>query len=431
MDSREYRTLTIKEYDRLYIKPYRDLDRYIISNEDAVYLQTVVVDNSPVFAFGNRCLVAQQWVGVIELPEFTIEILPKLYGYVSEKELRDVLVRMLLVSQQNTSVKQFRGSVSMKKNSLSEMLIYSFIAELQIYVQSGLQYSYKKVSGNIDKVKGQIVFSQQLKRNVLSPTRFYCKYSKYVDDNDMNQFFKLCLMTMRELTRDTSNMKAIEELLLSFHDIEDISKDKALRFQPEFNSTNNRTKEAYIYGKMFLNSVYATMSAGDTQIYTMLFDMNQLYELFVYRVARLVFGNKITYQKRGDYMVSRNSDGKKFIGLRPDLSLKINEEEQWIIDTKWKLPKTFAKESDIYQMNAYSTGIRNVSKVVLLYPRYFKQTHLVEYYTLLSAVGSETPLEIRFIDLLKCLQWDQFLKDFKKMFGTSDILQADNVDAVI
>lgn len=408
------RILTIKEFDRLNIRQKRDLDKNTISEEDAFYMQSTVVDKSPVFSMGNRCLIAQQWVGVIELPDYTIEILPKLYGHVTTEELRDILIRMLLISRQNASIKQFKGSVTTKKDSVAEMLIYTFLRELQEYVQSGLQYSYRRVEKNLDKIKGRIVINQQLNKNILIPTRFYCRYSKYVDNNMLNQFFKTCLVMMRQVTRDYSNLQMIEELLLSFIDIDELDKEQAIKFEPEFNSINARAKEPYQYGKLFIHNLFATMSAGNTQIFTMLFDMNKLYELFIYRVSRIVFGNKITYQKRGDYMVSRNRDGKKFIGLRPDLTLRVNETEQWIIDTKWKLPQSFAKESDIYQMNAYSTGIRNVSKVILLYPKYTDKWHLVEYYTLLS--NMKTPLEIRFIELEKCLHWDVFIKDFKEMF---------------
>lgn len=406
--------LTIKEFDRLNIRQKRDLDKNTISEEDAFYLQSTVVDKSPVFSMGNRCLIAQQWVGVIELPDFTIEILPKLYGHMTTGDLRDILIRMLLISRQNASIKQFKGSVSTQKDSVAEMLIYTFLRALQEYVQSGLQYSYRRVEKNLDKIKGRIIINQQLNRNILTPTRFFCRYSKYVDNNTLNQFFKTCLVMMKRVTRDNSNLQVIEELLMSFIDIDELDRDQAINYDPEFNSINVRAKEPYQYGKLFIHNIFATMSAGNTQIFTMLFDMNQLYELFIYRVSRIAFGNKVTYQKRGDYMVSRNRDGKKFIGLRPDLTLRVNDTEQWIIDTKWKLPQSFAKESDIYQMNAYSTGIRNVSKVILLYPKYTDKLHLVEYYTLLS--NMKTPLEIRFIELEKCLHWDSFIKDFKEMF---------------
>lgn len=71
---------------------------------------------------------------------------------------------------------------------------------------------------------------------------------------------------------------------------------------------------------------------------------------------------EVTYQKMGRYMVSRDSDGKKFISLRPDLTVHVSENKQWIIDTKRKLPGRFAKESDVLQRNTYSMSIRDVKK---------------------------------------------------------------------
>lgn len=407
------KTISIREYDKLHIRPDRDLERNIISASDAAYLQSVVVDNSPVFSFGNRCLIAQQYVGVIELPDFSIEILPKIYGEVDSEKLRDVLIRMLLVAHQTSSIRQFKASVASKKNSLSEIVIQSFLRELQLYVDSGLQHEYSKISRNINKVKGQILFSQQLKRNVLAPTRFYCRYSKYVADNEINRFFKTCLEEMAIITRDSQNQRMIEELLPFFEGVIAVDSEIALNYRITFNSINIRAKDAYTYGRMFLEHVHSTLNSGTTKVYTMLFNMDQLYELFVYRVASIVYGNKITYQKMGSYMVERVSDGKRFIRLRPDLTLKITNDEQWIIDTKWKLPGRFAKESDVYQMNAYSAGIRNVSKVILLYPRVSKSDHLVGYYQLLSSVGDPRPLEIKLIDLMECLSWTDFLKSFK------------------
>ena len=408
--------LSIREYDKLHIRTERDLEHNAISMSDAVYLQSVVMDNSPVFSHGNRCLIAQQYVGVIEMPDFTIEILPKIYGEVDNDRLREVLVRMLLVAHQTNSIRRFKASVATKTNSLSEVVIQSFLYELKTYIDSGLQYEYKKVSQNLNKVKGQIVFSQQLRRNVLAPTKFYCRYSKYVVDNELNQFFKTCLLEMARYSRDVQNIRMIDDLIPSFEGISEIESQKVLGYGIGFNSINARAKEAYIFGRMFLENLSATMSAGATQVYTMLFNMDHLYELFVYRVASLVFGNRVTYQKMGNYMVSRDLDGKKFVSLRPDLTLKISDQEQWIIDTKWKIPGRFAKESDVYQMNAYSTGIKNVSKVILLYPRVSRSDHLVGYYTLLSSVGHQKKMEIKLIDLLECLSWNDFLKSFKKSF---------------
>lgn len=413
-------TLTICEYEKLYVRHTRDLKKKIISENDASYLQQIVIDNSPVFTFGNRCLVAQKWVGVVTLPDYSIEILPKVFDEASVEKSRDVLVRMLLVAHLSTNIRQMPASLSMKKNSLMEMLIETFLIELQSYVGSGLQHDYKKVSKNIKKVKGKILFNQHINRNAWNPTHFYCRYSKYQEDHELNQFFKACLLCMDVATNDIQNKKKIEELLPVFHYVSNISKEEALNLNIEFTPINIRAEEAFKYGSMFLGNIYATLNSGSTKIYSMLFDMNLLYETFIYRAAFAVFGNRVTYQRKAGYVISRNADDKKFICMRPDLTVKSKDGTEIIIDTKWKIPKNFAKESDIYQMNAYSTSSTRVSKVFLLYPHLDSTEKMIGKYTFLLGNGHTRVLEIKTIDITKVLSWNDFLNDLRTVINESN-----------
>lgn len=406
-------TLTICEYDKLYIRQNRNLNKKIISEKDAAYLQQIVIDNSPVFAFGNRCLVAQKWVGVVALPDYSIEILPKIFTEATAEKSRDILVRMLLIAHLSTNIRQLPASLSMKKHSLMEMLIETFLVELQTYVDSGLQHDYKKVTQNITKVKGKILFNQHINKNAWNPTHFYCRYSSYQEDTGLNQFFKACLLCMATATNDIWNKKKIDELLSSFYYVSSITREDALNLNIEFTPINIRAEDAFKYGKMFLENIYATLNAGTTKIYSMLFDMNLLYETFIYRAALTAFGNRVTYQKKAGYVVSRNSDSKRFICMRPDLTIKSDDGTEIIVDTKWKIPNKFAKESDIYQMNAYSTSSHKVSKVVLLYPYLDSTGKMVGKYTFLLANSNTRVLEIKTIDITKVLVWNDFLKDLR------------------
>ena len=168
---------------------------------------------------------------------------------------------------------------------------------------------------------------------------------------------------------------------------------------------------------MFLENIYATLNAGATKIYSMLFDMNLLYETFIYRAALTAFGNRVTYQRKAGYVVSRDADAKRFICMRPDLTVKANDVTEIIIDTKWKIPNKFAKESDIYQMNAYSTSSNKVSKVVLLYPHLDSTEKMVGNYTFLLGNGHARALEIKTIDITKVLTWNGFLKDLRTVIN--------------
>ena len=130
-------TIVIKEYDELHIKDKRDITKNAISKEDAISLQSIIMDEEPVFKWGFKKLIAQHWVGTISLGDLNIEILPKLYGSVSEEQLRAVLTRIILVSHQKPSAREIPGSTKLDKNSLIEILIDTFLSSLEKYVQEG------------------------------------------------------------------------------------------------------------------------------------------------------------------------------------------------------------------------------------------------------------------------------------------------------
>lgn len=93
-----------------------------------------------------------------------------------------------------------------------------------------------------------------------------------------------------------------------------------------------------------------------------------IFELFMFKAIRQVYGSRVHYQSGNNYLVHSVDSGRNYIRLRPDIAI-YSDSGNYIIDTKWKMPISFAKESDIYQMNAYSTGIGKVERVFLLYPK--------------------------------------------------------------
>ena len=294
------------------------------------------------------------------------------------------------------------------------MLIDTFLNNIDKYVKEGLQHSYKKIEHNINRVKGRILFGKQFSKNVLDPTKFWCRFSKFTDDNEINRFLKLCLIQMYKVSNDNQNKRRIKYFLPVFDSIATISKEKVLSKPIVFNSTNHRAEEAYRYGLLFLNNIFSTLSAGNTFINMMLFNMNDLYELFIYRVTKMVFGNNAIYQMRGNYLLERDSDAKKYVGLRPDITIKKTSGFLDIIDTKWKIPKNFAKEADVYQMNAYSSSIKNVERIILLYP-YVSKESIIDDYSFVDLSGKKRHLHIRTIDLMLVLNWKIFLSEFKKI----------------
>ena len=409
--------LSILEYDKLYIRPKRDLSNNVISEQDAIILQRLIRDNQPIFKWENRCLIAQHWVGVIDLPGFSIEILPKIAQKVDTDLCRDILTRMLLVTHSSFVMLKLPSSIKCNRNGLKEVLISLFLDALETYIKSGIINSYQKVQSNTEVIKGRILFSKQFKENALAPTRFYCRYSKYISNNSINQFFMSCLLQMSYVSRDNNNLQRIKIAKQCFVDVDIMDVRKALGRKLSFNSINHSAAEAYDLGYMFLSSNFLALSAGNISINSMLFDMNKLFETFMFRAIRQVYGGKAHYQSRCNYMVEQINNGKNFVKLRPDIIIN-NNSGNYIIDMKWKMPKSFPKESDVYQMNAYSTAIANIKKVFLLYPKTSNSDILTGDYLLKSCVSENRNFGIREIDLGLCTNWKVFIKEVKTLFGT-------------
>lgn len=187
-------------------------------------------------------------------------------------------------------------------------------------------------------------------------------------------------------------------LLPTFSDFTTINKEKALLKDISFNSTNQNDQGSYTYGKLFFKSISSTLNAGNTPINMMLFDMNALFELFIFKVTTIVYKNKISYQMCGNYLLEWDSDGKKYIALRSDITIKNDKDSYSIVDTKWKIPKTFSKEYNVYHMNSYSTSIDKIKEIILLYPLvYNKRT--IDNYHLIDSNCVKRMLKIRTIDL--------------------------------
>ena len=319
---------------------------------------------------------------------------------------------MLLVSYQNPSTKKLPGSVAADKDSLVEVLIDAFLCRLDSYVKTGLLRSYEKVEKNIDLVKGRILFNKQFNHFALSPTKFYCRFSRYMQDNPLNQFFKTCLLEMKSVSRNRENRQAIARCLAFFEDITELPVAKAVATSIAFNSTNAIAEEPYNYGALFLKHYSTTLNSGITSVNVLLFDMNKLFELFVFKVARQAFGHRIQYQSTGHYLVENNATKKRYVNLRPDLMLKLESGKSVVIDTKWKIPSSFAKENDVYQMNAYSSSLPQIQKVYLLYPESPYAKSIEGEYSFKDASGDIRALGIRTVNLAGCLNWRQFVDSF-------------------
>jgi 5-methylcytosine-specific restriction enzyme subunit McrC len=120
--------------------------------------------------------------------------------------------------------------------------------------------------------------------------------------------------------------------------------------------------------KMIILNYSPDIRSGQENMLTLLFDMNKLWEEYVYR---MLLRNKednltVSFQNKQVFWEGRT--------IRPDLVLiKTNEnseEETYIIDTKWKVLDAISpkpSDNDLKQMYAYNL-YWDAKRSMLLYP---------------------------------------------------------------
>ena len=388
--------ITVLEHQKIYISKNRDLEKLKISKKDADILRTFDINNG-IFKWGNNYVIPQQWIGIISFADFSIEILPKIADKNIE-DVRNVLIDMFKVAHDIPIKNNIDSNVHFVKNGLIELLIYNFTQSVNMYIKSGLINLYKKNTNNLSSVKGTIDFSKQITKNAMNPTRFICKYSKLDINNTINHFIKFTLVKMKQLSKDYTNIKNLNNISLHFHDVSLLSINQIQPSNIKISRNNFRLKDVINYCNVFLDGLNIGLAKGNNSVSSMLFDMNKLFEKFIYKSYKKLYSNNVSYQYNKSYLLENTCTGTKKINLKPDIIITDKTLGKIVLDTKWKLIKKFIKESDAYQMNAYISSIDKVNSVILLYPYSSGIINCIGDYKFLGFSGTKL-LKIRGIDL--------------------------------
>ena len=363
--------LKVLEHQKIHIRKNRDLNKLQISYSDAEIIKAVDQKNGFIFKWGNDYVIPQQWVGLISCKDFSIEIFPKISDINEVEKSCEILYKMLEVVYDVPIKNGINAKAKLIQNGLIEIFITNYIEYVKKYIQSGPILDYIK---NLKAVKGNIIFSAQINHNAINLTKFMCKYSKMDMDNKYNQIIKLTLVKMRNLSRNNKNKKIIQELLQAFDSVKlNINLDYK---NIHVDKTHYRLKDIITLSQLFLDNYSASLTYGNYNIVSLLFDMNKLFEKYIYTQLKKIYKQNICYQYSKEFLLKDVKTGIKKVNLKPDMYLKL-ENFNIVIDTKWKrMDNTSIKESDAYQMNAYLSVLNNTKKCIVIYPQSYNNVEL-------------------------------------------------------
>jgi len=221
-------------------------------------------------------------------------------------------------------------------NQLTPLLVLHFITLLERLVKHGLKKDYVIREENLKtKVKGRILFSKHLKKNVFQQRddRVFCQYQEYTEDIPENRLLKKALLFAERIINNYESLKAqlehtrIRQRLSRLEARFQLVSDEIEVYQIQKLSSNKLFKEyreAVKVAKMLLRRFdYSIHEASREQHTTPPFwiDMARLYEMWVYGKLNAVYHNQIEFQVPGHCKTAVDF---------------IKKDERLIMDTKYK-----------------------------------------------------------------------------------------------
>lgn len=372
---------------------FDSLEKFVLENEKTAQYLKITTKNG----FG-KVLQAQNYVGVIQTKDgTTIEILPKIKNATTEKS-KDILIKMLKTLKnspfKNLSVANLKSS----KIPLFEIFISMFLEELTVLVRNGIKSDYISKEENLKFLKGKLKISEQIKYNTIHKERFFVQYEEFISNRVENRLIKTTLQFLYNKSKLNKNQQRIREFLFVFDEIEishniktDFSKIKLNRQMKDY-------EQVLLWCKTFLFENSFSPYKGNDIAFALLFDMNLLFESFVYSYLKKSSNfQDIKSQDRTHHLAYENGIGR--FRLKPDIVINGGK---IIADTKWKIlseDKAYngVLQDDMYQLYAYGTKYANCEKIYLIYP--FDELIIKNSYNYFK--NKELKLDILFFDVYK------------------------------
>lgn len=356
---------------------FDQLEQFILSNRDensgTQPLELMSLSARPGL---GKVITAKNYVGVITTRDGTeIEILPKLMlaGDESDQAVRKVFLTMLRTVQ-GAPFKTFRSAhLNTSRMRLLDLFVRMFLDEAHRLIQRGLKSDYTLNRDNETCVRGKIVFSEHIRKNLLHRERIFVEYDVFSVDCPENRLVKSTAVYLQQHASDLQNRKDLRTVL-SVMDQVPASRNVEQDFQRCGQSGSMADYQRLLeLCRVFLQGKSFTAFSGGQAALALLFPMERVFESYVAAVLRRHLDSKqyrMRVQAKGKYLFELP---RKQFALRPDLVIEdLKSGEQTVLDTKWKLlsPQWHnygISQADMYQMYAYQKEY-NAKQAVLLYP---------------------------------------------------------------
>lgn len=368
---RERKHITVFEHQ--IIKLNQTIDGVLFTEAKLKALQSFSGDKGvPYFSLIHNGVKFNEHVGVIQVGETLIEVLPKADKHSALKgekdKWREVLIGMIravgLFEIQAPSSSQLK----LKPNSILDLYFELFINKAEYLLHNGLIKKYRKKEGNVFALKGRILFEKNIQQNLNHQERFFVEHTTYDFEHLLHFILYKTICLLKAINTNSSLQSRIGALLLHFPEMPDMKVTEETFQKINFNRKTESYRKAIEIAKLLLLHYHPDISRGRNNVLALMFDMNKLWENFVFVSLKKhkPTNTSITAQTSKYFWKQENNSRTS---IRPDIVINKGDKNNCVVlDTKWKnIFSNNPSPDDLRQMYIYH-DYYEAKKVALIYP---------------------------------------------------------------
>ena len=322
----------------------------------ASYLERAA--HSKYFSLQTNGVKFKNYVGVIQIEDLVIEILPKTDRDGQSADGQKVLLEMLRICKLLPIEAVGFAHLRTYSNHILELYIELFLGELEKLYRRGFLKKYRKVQAFQTKINGRLLLNKQLHQ--IRKDRFYLDKQIFDYNHIVHGNLLACLLPLKQFPLRVSNHTKVQRFIYHFQElgVTPVWKVESLGLTAEMHCYQAVIDIAYL----LLRNKRPDIRFGQERMIALLFDMNILFEEYIYQQLLLHASPDVKVRRQ----LSKNFWQRHTI--RPDILVEI-EGQKIILDTKWRMLKRAQPSADDLKQLFVYMNYFNAPTAFLLFPR--------------------------------------------------------------